>query len=170
MQEYTEQQLLELINDPDTDMFTQAEAMYALCARYGYTQNSLAKQVGVSQSCIGNKTRLLQFSAHERDLIREHGLTERHARALLRAKPPRREKLIATAGGMHLTVQQTEELIETHTFPESANEPAVQTLNADVFVQQTQAGAQRLCAAGYKTTYMIESGESWRRITITILE
>ena len=170
MQERTVISLLEQIRDPEADMFAQAEAMYALCAKHGYTQSSLAEQIGVSQSCIGNKTRLLQFSPVERSAIRQHRLTERHARALLRAKPPKREKLIETAAAMRLTVQQTEELVEKYATTGIVLSTDTQTINADSFITQTQAAAQRLCSLGYRTTCMTETGEHWRRITITIIE
>ena len=170
MQQSTVLSLLEQIRNPETDMFTQAEAMYTLCAKHGYTQSSLAEQIGVSQSCIGNKTRLLQFLPTERSAIRRHRLTERHARALLRAKPPKREKLIETAAAMRLTVQQTEELVEKYASADLVLSADTQTLSADSFVAQTQAAAQRLCSLGYRTTCMAESGEHWRRITITIIE
>lgn len=170
MQDYTEQALLKILQTAETDMFTQAQAMYALCARHGYTQNSLAKRIGVSQSCIGNKTRLLQFSASEREAILAHQLTERHARALLRAKSPKRERLIATAGSMHLTVQQTEELIEKYGFSSEIPPETTSPASIDSFFTHTQAAAERLCTLGYRTTCMVESGERWRRITITVLE
>ena len=170
MQEFTEQALLEILQDTSTDMFTQAQCMYTLCAKHNYTQSSLAKRIGVSQSCICNKTRLLQFSAVEREAILRHGLTERHARALLRAKPPRRQKLIVTAGSMHLTVQQTEELVDKYQSADQITISANEVIEVDSFFYQTQAAAERLSTLGYHTACMIESGERWRRITITVSE
>ncbi len=156
------------------NIFEQAIAMQLLCKNFHYTQASLAKRLGISQSCVGNKIRLLQFSAHEQAQILEFGLTERHARVLLRAQPPKREKLIATVGNMHLTVQQTEELVEKYTVTNLP--PAVQSgcmpahVNADHFLLQTQNYADKLRSVGYKTTCLTESGEGWCRITVTIVE
>lgn len=154
------------------DIFTQARAMQALCEQYHYTQSSLAKKLRVSQSCVGNKIRLLKFSAAEQSLIIEKGLTERHARALLRIQPPKREKLIATAGNMRLTVQQTEELVEKYTEDAASNPPGEDSrqFSASGFLLQTQTAADKLRAIGYKTTCLTESGDGWCRITVTIVE
>lgn len=155
------------------DIFDQARCMKELCMRYHYTQSSLARKLGVSQSCVGNKLRLLQFSAREQSQILNLGLTERHARALLRAKSPQREKLIATAGNMHLTVQQTEELVEKYTdHTEHTVSDCVgidSTMNSDSYLTQVQRGAERLRALGYRTTCLTESGEGWTRISVTIV-
>lgn len=167
-------ELLTSLLQQQGDMFDQARCMKHLCIHYHYTQSSLAKKLGVSQSCVGNKLRLLQFSAQEQSQIREFRLTERHARALLRAKPPQREKLIATAGNMHLTVQQTEELVEK--YAESTqhiiNNPAEtdNAINSESYLSQVQRGAERLRALGYRTTCLTESGEGWTRISVTIVE
>ena len=170
MQDQNEEALFRLLLTQNIDIFTQAEAMHVLCAQFHYTQSGLAKRLGVSQSCIGNKTRLLQFSSSERSAICQYGLSERHARALLRAKPPKREKLITTAGSMRLTVQQTEELVEQYAYAKELTEFDNQSLTLDTFTEHTQASVQRLCSVGYHTSCMVESGENCRRITITIAD
>ena len=48
------------------------------------TQEAVAAQLGMSPSALANKLRLLRLSPACRALLVEHGLTERHARALLR--------------------------------------------------------------------------------------
>lgn len=161
------------LSENNIDMFEQARIMQSLCTTNQFTQASLAKRLGVSQSYIGNKIRLLQFSAWEQSKISEFSLSERHARALLRAKAPQREKLIATVGNMHLTVAQTEELVEKYAnneTPPISQSPQHVSFNVEGYVSQTQTGAERLRALGYKTTYLTESGEGWIRITVTIVE
>ena len=74
---------------------------------------------------------------------------------------------------MHLTVQQTEELVEKYIDGEkSAYSVAIKdvAINAQGFVTQMQGGADRLRALGYKITCLTESGEAWTRITVTIVE
>ena len=170
---FEEAQLLELLEQHRANIFEQASAMQMLCSRYGYTQACLAKKLHISQSCVGNKIRLLQFSDAEQAQLLEFGLSERHARALLRVKPPKRERLIATAGNMHLTVQQTEDLIDKYQTNSSEQQTACTNFaipaDAESFLLQTQNGAERLRSLGYKTTCLTESGEGWRRITVTIV-
>ena len=69
--------------------------------------------MGKSQSAVANKLRLLKLSPNVLDLLREHGFTERHARALLRLDSPAAqleaaEKVVQGK----LTVAQTESLVE----------------------------------------------------------
>ena len=168
-----EQPLLELLSCRERNMFEQATAMQLLCKKYSHTQATLAKKLGVSQSYIGNKIRLLQFSQQEREHILKYALSERHARVLLRTEPPKRRKLITTVGNLHLTVQQTEELVDKHCMTHELdikNTTFENNVSANTYLLQVQAGAERLRAVGYKTTYMTESGENWQRITVTIIE
>ena len=165
--------LLEILQG-DADMFAQASAMQALCKSHGFTQAALAQHLHISQSTVGNKIRLLAYSARERELILEYNLTERHARALLSILPPRRARLLETAGNMRLNVRQTEELAEKYRNYDSdkANYTSLSFDSADLSVErviaQTGASVDRLRACGTKIAYVIEQGNGWRRLTLTI--
>ena len=65
-------------------MFEEAAAIAALCDRFRMTQEQIGSRLSVSQSYIANKLRLLRLSPEARDILRGSGLTERHARAILR--------------------------------------------------------------------------------------
>ena len=101
------------------DMFEQAQAMSATMELCGLTQRELAERMGVSQSYIANKIRLLKFSGEIRALIRREGITERHARALLRLESDEEiRSSIEKISSMHLTVRQSEALIDAdHPIP-----------------------------------------------------
>ena len=79
----------------------------------GLTQEQAARRVGNSQSAIANKLRLLKLSEPVLALLRASGLSERHARALLRiedeAAQLRLVRLIAENGW---TVAKTERYID----------------------------------------------------------
>lgn len=76
--------LIENLQRRDLDCFEEAAAIARLISRYDLSQEQAAKKLGKSQSAIANKLRLLRLNEDLRQSIREHGLTERHARALLR--------------------------------------------------------------------------------------
>ena len=76
--------LIENIQRSDLTFFEQAQAFSRLIERFDLTQESLALRLGMSQSAVANKLRLLRFDEDERRMIAEAGLSERHARALLR--------------------------------------------------------------------------------------
>ena len=96
----------------DLHMFEQASALVNLLREWQITQEEAAKRLGISQSYLANKLRLLKLSPEEQNEILQYELTERHARALLRVDDPAlREKILRQAGEKHLNVSQTEELV-----------------------------------------------------------
>ena len=97
------------------DMFEEAQALCGMIQMLGLTQEEVAKRLGVSQSYIANKLRLLKFSQRTREQIRTGELSERHARALLRLHEEEDILFfIKKIKEESLTVQTTEELIEAH--------------------------------------------------------
>ncbi|MCR5206877.1 MAG: ParB/RepB/Spo0J family partition protein [Eubacterium sp.] len=76
--------ILENIQRSDLTFFEEAAAIGQLINHFGMTQSECAKRLGKSQSALSNKLRLLKLPADVRYFIEKEGLTERHARALLR--------------------------------------------------------------------------------------
>ncbi len=105
--------LVENLQRRDLDFFEEALGLQRLTDLYGMTQQQAAEKVGKTQSSVANKLRLLKLTPEVIALVREHGLTERHARALLRISDAdvqcRAAQEIARRG---LNVEQTEAYIE----------------------------------------------------------
>lgn len=100
------------------DMFDKARAMRGTLELCGITQEELGKRLGVSQSYVANKLRLLDYSDRLVGLIRECGLSERHARAILRIDGEReREKMIKKVAEGHLSVRECEALVDSAVEP-----------------------------------------------------
>ncbi len=96
----------------DLEMFEEAEGIRKLIESWHVTQEEAAYRLGKSQSAIANKLRLLRFSAEEREKIVTAGLTERHARALLRIDEEEiRAKALAVIIDRQYNVRQTDEYI-----------------------------------------------------------
>ena len=76
--------LIENLQRRDLDCWEEAEAIARLITTYHLTQEQAAEKIGKSQSAVANKLRLLRLSDAVRASLREKGLSERHARALLR--------------------------------------------------------------------------------------
>jgi len=103
-----------LIRD-DLNMFEQAESFNLLITTFGLTQEEVANRVSLSQSAVANKIRLLKFAPKERELILSAGLTERHARALLRlSDTTTRQRFIELIIKDKLNVASTEALIDNY--------------------------------------------------------
>ena len=91
----------------------EAEAIAAFLHQTGMTQEAVAAQLGMSPSALANKLRLLRLSPACRALLVEHGLTERHARCLLRLEDEgERLTALRQAAAKHWNVAQTEQYVE----------------------------------------------------------
>ena len=104
--------LLENLQRSDLGMFEEARGISRLIRRYGLTQQEAAVKLGKTQSTIANKLRLLRLTYEEQEWIENAGLSERHARALLKLgdECARREALSKIISE-NLNVQQSENLI-----------------------------------------------------------
>ena len=101
------------MSNSSLDMFDEAEAMVATLRLCEITQEELARRLGVSQSYVANKLRLLRLTDEEVALVRKNHLSERHARAVLRLES--KEKRLAALEkvvSMSLNVRECEAIVE----------------------------------------------------------
>ena len=105
--------ILEHLHGKKLHMFEQAAGFRLLMQDFSMTQAEIAHKLGVSQSSIANKLRLLGLSHEEQQTILAYNLTERHARSVLRLKEPKtRAFALRNIHEKHLNVAATERLIE----------------------------------------------------------
>lgn len=105
--------LMENLQRRDLDCWEEAQAIARLISRYGLSQEGAARRLGRAQPTVANKLRLLRLPEDVRALLRENGLTERHARALLRLQDPEVQR--RAAGDMvrrGMNVAQAEAYVE----------------------------------------------------------
>ncbi|MBS4534955.1 nucleoid occlusion protein [Clostridium sp. D2Q-14] len=106
--------LIENLQREDLNFIEEAEGYSNLINDHGLTQHELAEKVGKNQSTIANKLRVLRLSDEVKKNLLENGLSERHARALL--KLPEEElqiKILDKIIKNDLTVKKTENLIKS---------------------------------------------------------
>lgn len=105
--------LLENLQRQDLSYFEEARAIEALMLRYGYSQEETAVRLGKAQSTLSNKLRLLKLPPDVQADIERAGLTERHARALLKLEDVSlMREVVKHTIDKKLNVSQTEQLIE----------------------------------------------------------
>lgn len=105
--------LIENLQRQDMNCFETAEGIRHLIDSYELTQCEAAQQLGLSQSAVANKLRLLRLPEDERAALVAGGFGERHARALLRLSDrTRRLQVLERMAADKLTVAQTERLVE----------------------------------------------------------
>ena len=106
--------IVENLQREDLNFFEEAECYGTLIAELGFTQEELAERIGKSQSFIANKLRLLKLEPQVREAIGRRGLTERHARAVLRLRSLEdRLALVSKIGAAGLSVSEAEKLAES---------------------------------------------------------
>lgn len=113
--------LIENLQRCDLDCFEEAAGLARLIADYGITQEEAAKRIGKSQSAVANKLRLLRFDQSAITKIRAAGLSERHARALLRLTDADAiQEAIDYAAANELSVAETEAYVAARLAPPPA--------------------------------------------------
>ena len=105
--------MVENLQRQDLDFIEEARGIANLMEQWQFNQEQVARLLGKSQSGIANKLRLLHHSEEVLSAIRSGGLTERHARALLRLHDEDRKlEAIEIITQQHLSVARTEALIQ----------------------------------------------------------
>lgn len=143
--------ILENIQRCDLTFFEEAAAIGQLINHFGLTQNEAAKRLGKSQSALSNKLRLLKLPVDVRYFIEKEGLTERHARALLKLES---EKAIWSALNVikekGLNVEQTERYIEslTDNSVKPRRKPAKIFKDVRIFINTVNRAIETMKASG----------------------
>lgn len=105
--------LVENLQRRDLDFIEEAEGLARLMRLYGLSQEQAAMRVGKSQSAVANKLRLLRHPPELLAAVRQHGLSERHARALLKIRDEsHRMELVDIIVARQMNVAQTEAYID----------------------------------------------------------
>ncbi len=105
--------LVENIQREELHFLDEAEACRAILENHHITQEELARTLGRSPSALANRLRLIRLPPPVKDMIVKTGLTERHARALLKVEDTRTQlKLVDETAEKRLTVRELEAKIE----------------------------------------------------------
>ena len=100
--------LIENVQREDLNAIEEADGYHALIARFGHTQDNVAKLVGKSRSHVANLLRLLDLPEAVRLMLMRGDISMGHARAVAAAPDP--EKLAREIVASGLSVRQAEEL------------------------------------------------------------
>jgi ParB family chromosome partitioning protein len=104
--------LIENLQRQNLNYFEEAIAIERLMSEYGLSQEDAARRLGKAPSTVSNKLRLLSLPEQARISLMENGLTERHARALLKLEKDEVMNVLDKIIERKLNVTQTEEMIE----------------------------------------------------------
>lgn len=165
--------LVENLQRQDLHYFEEAAAIADYLRRSGATQEEAAAQLGRSPSAVANKLRLLRLSPACQALLLERGLTERHARALLRLEDEE-ERLTAArrAAERGWNVAQTEQYVERRVQALQAEAPAGRRMyilkDVRLFLNSVDRGLRIVREAGVEAKCLREDTEEEIVMTIRI--
>ncbi|EKP94772.1 ParB/RepB/Spo0J family partition protein [Thermaerobacter subterraneus] len=171
--------LVENLQREDLGFFEEAAAYQDLLQRFGLTQEQLAAMLGRQQSTVANKLRLLRLPVGLRQRIVAAGMSERHARALLRLPTPEeQERLLELAIAGQWSVRQLEEEVQRALAAGRAEPPVrrrkrrLQGLRAikdvRILLNTVRAGVETLRRAGLAAEVEQSEQAEWIEVRIRI--
>ena len=135
MEESSMLAMVENVQRQDLNFAEEARGIANLIRLFDMSQEECARRLGRSQSAVANKLRLLRLPQDVLEGALDAGLTERHARALLRLRAPDEQRraleYIAAKG---LNVAQTDEYVDSLLAPPASPPPRRALILKDVRV------------------------------------
>jgi len=115
-QKSAEVAIVENVQRRDLSSIEEAKSYKALLDKGYLTQEELAKKMGLSQSAISNKLRLLSLANGVQNALMEGKISERHARSLLQVDDlEEQEKWLETIIEERLTVRELDKRLKGRT-------------------------------------------------------
>lgn len=155
------------------NMFDEARSLLGMMDMRRMSQAEAARMLGVSQSYVANKLRLLKLDKSIADKISASALTERHARTLLRLNDKDKQmEALDIIIERSLTVAEAEALIDLLREAEAprtlGSAPALKQL--DAFITRLDDSVKALNSKGLKTVKSTSYYGKKMYITICIEE
>ncbi len=163
--------LMENLQRQDLDILDQAEGISRLIGYWGVTQEEAAAKLGIAQSTLANKLRLLRLPPQVQQLMRQNALSERHGRALLRL--PDEPAQLAAAQMIckrNMTVSQSEQYIEALLAEQKRKKPTRLFICKDIrlFMNTIDKAVKTMTAAGLKVQSAQEDQGEFIELTLRI--
>ena len=119
---------------------------------------------------VSNRLRLLRLEPEVREAIVEYGLSERHARALLRVGEPREQaELLRRVIQAHMTVSETEALVDEYlSAKRQTTLPDYYVKDIKPFLNTVSGGVRTLNNSGIHTVLTQTDTEYYTILTVKI--
>ena len=158
--------LVENLQRQDLDFIEEARGISRVMEQWSMSQEQVARLLGKSQSSVANKLRLLRHSPVVLQALREAGLTERHARALLKL-PVETDKLkaIEVIARLEMSVARTEQYIDSLLTPTGEKQTRPDVV---AFLRNVSQTLTRIQQSGIRAVSERKETDSQIVLTITI--
>lgn len=162
--------LMENLEREDLHFLDIAESCSRILHQQGLSRDSLASALSMSPSALANLLRLLRLDAATRSLIRENGLSERHARALLKLQPKDQQRFAQIAFQNQWSVRQLEGSIERHLHSAEKNIPKAEPLIRDnrLVINALRDTVRQLKRIGVRASSRVEDHGDSYDIIVTV--
>ena len=163
--------LVENLQREDLHYLDVAAACRRILDSHPITQEQLALGLSQSPSALANRLRLLKLPERVQAAARELGLSERHARALLRLTDEAAQlELAARSAEEKLSVKQLEALVERRAGKPARPRGRLKPILRDnrIVVNALMDTVRQLKAIGVPVESRVEEGEDCVRVIVTI--
>ncbi len=159
--------LIENLQRQNLNYFEEAVAIERLMKDFDISQEDAARRLGKAPSTVSNKLRLLTLPERARELLLEKGLSERHARALLRLDKEDVLSCLEVIIERKLNVSQTENYINELLTREDKPKRQTKIMFSDVkiFLNTINNAVDTMNRAGIKADIKREdTGDCYRYV------
>ena len=158
--------LVENLQRQDLDFIEEARGIAMLMESWSMSQEQTARLLGKSQSAVANKLRILRHSPQVLAALRDGGLSERHARALLKLRTePEKMRAMENIIREGMSVARTERYIEQLLLRQEEEPRAV---NVGAFLSSLSQSLARIQRSGIGAISERRETEDEIVLTITI--
>ena len=153
--------MIENLQRENLHFFEEAEGYQNLIREHHFTQEDLARRLSKNQSTIANKLRILRLPRTVKEKIMLYGLTERHARALLRLHNEEAQmQLVERIREENLSVKATEDIVESELKklygelpPEAGSNVIHRKCNYQIYLNTIKKSLEKINSLGVQTTF-----------------
>ncbi len=161
--------LLENLQRQDLNPFEQARGIKALIALWNCTQTEAAHRLGMAQPTLANKLRLLQLSDQLQAFVVEQGLTERHARAVLRLPDALRADALAQMVRQQMNARRADDYVEALLTPPKPKPRRIRMVrDVRIFVNTINHAIALMTENGVPATSKKTEGDGYIEYTVRI--
>ena len=162
--------LIENLQREDLSFFEQADGIYSLIDEYKMTRHEVGQKLGLSDSAISNKLRLLRLTPSQRESIENMGLTERHARTLLRICDEQdRTRALREIIDRRMNVEEAEKYVDRLLMPKTAkNRNKLVVKDIRLFVNSINKAINIMKISGINAKSQREEDDDYIRYTVLI--
>ena len=137
------------------DIFEQARSYKCMIEMKGLSQSELGRLLGVTQSAVANKLRLLRLCPEVQKRVVELGVSERHARELLRLEDEGKQlELLERIGREKMSVARCEALVNIACIKEAPTRisGAERMKATNTFLDSVSSSVKSLSSLGIEIT------------------